>query len=73
MCNKTEKRFVVKGAIKMTEKGDYCDIECIYYYIDYETRYDSEGCPYDECISRCTLGHSKIFDAGFCKYYEERD
>lgn len=59
--------------MSLSKKGDYCDIECIHYYIDYETRYDSEGCPYDECISRCTLGHSKIFDAGFCKYYEERD
>ena len=37
----------------MTEKGDYCDPECIHYYIDYETRYDSEGCPYDEDSSRC--------------------
>ena len=54
----------------MTEKGDYCDPECIHYYIDYETRYDSEGCPYDEDISRCELRHDAIEDASFCKYYE---
>ena len=56
----------------LIEKGDYCDPECEHYYLDYETRYDSEGCPYDEDISYCKLGKSAIENAGFCKYYEER-
>jgi len=56
----------------LIEKGDYCDLECIHYYCDYETRYDAGGCPYDEDISYCKLGHSAIEDASFCKYYEER-
>ena len=50
-----------------------CDVDCIHYYCDYRTFYDDEGCPYDEDISICTLGHSAIEDASFCKYYVERD
>lgn len=57
---------------EIEEKGDYCDFECTHYYVDYETRYDDNGCPYDEDISRCRLGRSEFYDRKICKCYEER-
>ena len=54
------------------EKGDYCDMDCIHYISDYETRYDNEGNAYDEDVSHCELGKSAIDDNNrFCKYYED--
>ena len=53
------------------EKGDYCNMDCIHYISDYETRYDYKGDIYEDDISHCELGNLEIEEGSFCNDYEE--